>query len=164
LLGLGLGFFLHFLFVGFLRAGDGLVLFHVTRFPANELEAANLDIPPRHIGVALTASVTISTIMDVDVAVACAASRALPDPRYRCGVAVNALHPGMSMLQLEAGLVVIEAPNPPIARVVAGFTVGPEAAHVYIVFLMARPTIGLGVLEGERDMTFFACDQCMQPG
>ena len=79
-------------------------------------------------------------------------------------MAVHALPTCMSVLKLEAGLVVIEVPIPPIAGVVTGFAIGAEAAHVYVLLLVAGPAIGFGVLESDRNMTFAACDQGVQPG
>lgn len=67
----------------------------------------------------------------------------------------------MRAIQLEVGLVVIEIPGFPVAHVVAGFACRSQFALMYIFLFMARPAIGLGVLECRSCVTLFALHQKM---
>lgn len=64
-------------------------------------------------------------------------------------------------VQLEIGLVVIEVPGFPVARVVTCLAFGAQLALVDILFLVTRPAVRLRILESRGRMTFPARHQQM---
>lgn len=143
---------------GFRLARNGLLSLPLARILVDEFDATYFDVPPRDIGVASIAYRSVSAVVGVDVTVTSTASCVLTDLCYWGHMAIDALQTCMPILQLEAGLVVIKVPIPPIAGVVTSFAVDAEAAHVYIFFLMAGTAIGFGVLERDCNVTFAARD------
>lgn len=104
-------------------------------------------------------------VMGVVLVVAAAAGgRQYDFPADRFLVAIVTADFPVAVFQLEAGLVVIEIPHLPVARVVAAFALRPQAAFVDILFFVAGPAIRFGVLERGRGMALPAFGRSVPAG
>jgi len=118
---------------------------------------ARPDIFPRGYIVAALALAPEGAVMDIILVMAAAAgSRQVYFLVCRFVVAIVTADVIVPVFQLEAGLVVIEIPDLPIARVVAALALRPQAAFVEILFFVARPAIRFGVLERRRSVALLA--------
>ena len=61
--------------------------------------------------------------------------------------------------QLEVGLVVVKIPTLPITGVMAILTIPAQRLLMFVLFLVARPTIRLGILVFDRRVAFIAFGQ-----
>src|SRR5664279_5701243 len=116
--------------------------------------------------MATLATVTVTAVMDIIAVMATAAGigddHLLVHRPLVAGVAiVSALL--VRPVQFEVGLVVIEVPSLPVARVVASLALRSKAALVdLVIFLvMARPAIRFRILERWRRVTLFTLYQHM---
>jgi hypothetical protein len=84
---------------------------------------------------------------------------------HRLHVAGVAIAPDLLVrpVQFEIGLVVIEVPRFPIARVVASLAFRTQLALMRVFFFVARPAIRLGILERWFEVTFLALYQHVTP-
>ncbi len=127
--------------------------------------AADLEFLPGHPDVTAFAALAKGAIMLVILAVTIDTA-----PRQGDGTgqwrAVTFHTPDRLVLarQLEAGLVMVKIPIPPIPGVMALFTIGAQSALVYVTLRMACPTSGFRVLECWGQMAFLALDQQMATG
>lgn len=85
-------------------------------------------------------------------------------PEYRGFMAIGAFEVLVLALQLETGLVVIEVPVFPIARIVASFAIRTQRAFMHVLLLMARPAVRLGVLVPGSRVAFLAFGYLMFSG
>ena len=119
--------------------------------------AARPDIFPHGYIVAAFALAPEGAVMNVVLVMATAAGgRQIYFLVCRLLVAIVTTGFLVPVFQLEAGLVVIEIPDLPIARVVAALALRPQAAFVDILFFVARPAIRFCILERRRSVALLA--------
>jgi hypothetical protein len=83
---------------------------------------------------------------------------------YRGFMAIGTLEILVLALQLETGLVVVEIPIFPVARVVTSFAIRAQRTFMHILLFMARPAVRLGVLISGGQVAFLAFNYLVLSG